>query len=677
MNSKITLEFSSLQDLVLLDTLNITINVGTKNITLNETFVSVRTKIGETNLETLEVPPNIQNASNYTDSWNLDYFPFISAIAVNTGSTVVIEIPEKSWQFISASGTAITSGKVSFTIENQPVQTEKLVVINSYSSSVGNECTQAIANLDVTGGNNLYNVYVDNNLSLSNQTTPITVNITRGDSREIRVVDTDGVLIKTVFTSNTRKLITSDISVNISNLTSGATLNISVSYINPNISIYQYSLNGVDYQSSNIFTGIINGTYTLYVKDAFGCIISKEIIVNGETKVTDTVFYLSEINPIRFFSVNEEKKNYYNTISCNELRLNSYGFNQKYISTDKQKIQFKTNANYINCFTLDKSQNTQQLTPIKKTENIGLQAKSTCIYFNIGDGKSGIYFGAVDLLDPITDDVIGNTDFGFSLPEWANKEGDLVTISGIGEVEIYKIGYSDFYESFILEFNISYDGNPVQKTLYSKYNLQPYELYEFEVDMNIVPSLFNLVIECGVDENTIDFTRISETIEITEDSPFLFKIQYYDDENKGGFVYQTGIINLIRLNGYVDYLGEQSTEGYDGDKEFYVTDNVVYNSERFKFLRIPSAMAHKLRMIVSHKYLLINGVFYKLAETPEVNGDDNSNFKNFFVTLKNGGNQFLTDEQEIIVNSSENDSIFAGIEASQGKGLILWTKDNG
>ena len=34
---------------------------------------------------------------------------------------------------------------------------------------------------------------------------------------------------------------------------------------------YQYSINGVTYQSSNFFTGLVGGTYTLTVKDATGC----------------------------------------------------------------------------------------------------------------------------------------------------------------------------------------------------------------------------------------------------------------------------------------------------------------------------------------------------------------------------------------------------------------------
>lgn len=41
----------------------------------------------------------------------------------------------------------------------------------------------------------------------------------------------------------------------------------------------QYSINGTVYQASNIFTGVASGTYTVYVKDASGCIVTKQVTV--------------------------------------------------------------------------------------------------------------------------------------------------------------------------------------------------------------------------------------------------------------------------------------------------------------------------------------------------------------------------------------------------------------
>lgn len=43
---------------------------------------------------------------------------------------------------------------------------------------------------------------------------------------------------------------------------------------------YQYSLDGITYQSSNIFTGLVSGSYTVTIKDANNCTGTKPIIIN-------------------------------------------------------------------------------------------------------------------------------------------------------------------------------------------------------------------------------------------------------------------------------------------------------------------------------------------------------------------------------------------------------------
>ena len=269
----------------------------------------------------------------------------------------------------------------------------------------------------------------------------------------------------------------------------------------------------------------------------------------------------------------------------------------------------------------------------------------------------------------------GENNFGFTLPEWANTEEKYVTIESIGEVQISSIGYSDTYESFILEFDIAYSGSPVERKISALYDLNPYEVYEFSTDMSTTPDSFNLVIECGVDANNINFSYISETIKIVEDENFLLRLDYWSDENKGGMVYQTGIKNKIRLKGKMKYVGDQKTEGYDGDKEYFITDNVVYNSYELTIPRLTSAMAHKMRLISGHSELYINGIKSKLAEEPEVSGDENNNFKTFKAVFKQSGNEFLTDAQQQIINTPENNALTAAILAAQGKSFLLWTKN--
>jgi hypothetical protein len=81
---------------------------------------------------------------------------------------------------------------------------------------------------------------------------------------------------------------------------------------------YQYSINGVNYQSSNVFTGLLAGTYTVYTKDYDGTIVTQSVtlsnqqvvqtytvtltpttttVLNGNAQITKTYKYRIEVTP--------------------------------------------------------------------------------------------------------------------------------------------------------------------------------------------------------------------------------------------------------------------------------------------------------------------------------------------------------------------------------------------
>lgn len=650
-----------------------------------EEFVELRTRKGESTAGVLDVMIDI--VSNFVIAWNLDYRNtggLDSSIATVTQTNVVtITFSNPSWQIITVTGDAITDGNITFVISNPIPQDEASVGIVDYEAFVGDPCEDALANVEATGGNDLYNVYLkpDNTLVQSAVASPFQIQGARGGIDEYRITDTTGFLIGNITVEGPWQLNLSSkfLTLIITNLSGGTTVSISIVFRHEDILPYTYSLTGVVYQSSNVFTGLAPATYTLYVKDAFGCIATTTFIVDGVTTITETIFKISEVNALRFAQIEENvKKNHKNTLSCFELKKLTNPFFHRYLSTDPVITQFKTNAQYINVYAIEQDGSQTAILPVKMTDNIGLDANSTSTYFDLGEGRSAIYFGVVDILDPITDALIETTDFGFTLPEWANTVDNFVTIEGIGQVPIDSIGFSEFYNSFVLEFDIAYTGVPVERKLSATYNLQPYEIYEATADMSVLPELFNIIIEVGADVDNIDFQFISEKIKRVTDSDKLIEIFYSDDENKGDMVYQTGIVHKMLLEGAIDYVGESKTEGYDGETEFFVTDNTVYDSQKFVFYRLSSEMAHKMRLVITHLYLQINGLNYKISEIPEIKTDINNNSKTFSITLKRGGEQFLTDAQEIIEvgeqPTAEKQAIVGAIEASAGKSLILYTK---
>lgn len=56
----------------------------------------------------------------------------------------------------------------------------------------------------------------------------------------------------------------------------------------------QYSIDGVTYQAGNIFTGLGPGNYTVYVKDANGCIVTKQAVVNSVSGPSFTLTVLQQ-----------------------------------------------------------------------------------------------------------------------------------------------------------------------------------------------------------------------------------------------------------------------------------------------------------------------------------------------------------------------------------------------
>ena len=91
------------------------------------------------------------------------------------------------------------------------------------------------------------------------------------------VKDANGC-IKTI---NVNVVNVSGLSIEVSSISSSCSTNngIITATATGGVAPLQYSINGVTYQASNIFSGLSTGTFTVYVKDANGCIVTKQVTV--------------------------------------------------------------------------------------------------------------------------------------------------------------------------------------------------------------------------------------------------------------------------------------------------------------------------------------------------------------------------------------------------------------
>jgi hypothetical protein len=60
---------------------------------------------------------------------------------------------------------------------------------------------------------------------------------------------------------------------------------------------YTYSINGITYQISNIFLGLEDGTYTVYVKDLIGNISAKLVTLSNQNPITNYQLTLNLVPP--------------------------------------------------------------------------------------------------------------------------------------------------------------------------------------------------------------------------------------------------------------------------------------------------------------------------------------------------------------------------------------------
>ncbi len=651
---------------------------------INIDFVNLRSSIHEVTAPTLAESDEI--AVNFVTAWNLDFansLGFSGRSIASVGAfpnEIDITFAENSVKVDLVTGDSITEGKITQITTNPIIEDEKTITLEGFEKYIPNTCEKVLLNISAAGGSNLYRVFVNDNEEIASTASPFQVQLDRSSVDNISVTDAsnDDLIGQTVSTSPP-KVFPGSVFLSIENTSSGSNVTITHDLLSSEIIPYTFSLDDITYKSENFYGNLAPGNYTLYIKDAFDCVIEKTFLIDGQTEIVETIFSISIVNALRFSLMDNSKKNHKNTLSHTELKKLAIPFIHRYTLGDIPPTQFKTNANYIDVFAMDETGNTTPLAPVKMTENIGVKEKSTSTYFRISEGISALKFGIVDSLDFVTEALIETVNYGFTLPEWCGTEGQLITIEGIGELPIKKIGYSDGYKSFVAEFDINHIGAPIiDKIISTTYNIQPYEVYEFDTEIASLPESFNVAICVGTDINNIDFTYVSERIKRVIDTDSLLEIDYWSIRNKGGMVYQTGIKHKIRLHGQFDYVGEQKTEGYNGDEDYFVTDNEVYDSQKFYFYYLSSEMAHKLRVILTHRMLNINGIFYKISESPEITTDISNNLKTLTVILKTGGDEFLTSDQEIIivgqVAQAEQDSISAAIEASKGKSLILHSK---
>lgn len=611
--SKVTIEFLDVPSV------NDELKILEENLVIymNQTFKEFRFSTGQCKIPSFEPADGMHPdryfgniATNYESAFNLDYnstslFTVTKTLGpTNSGiGTVIIQANYDNALFLPIS----VPGYINLSIENQ--ETIPSFTITDFNYSVGsNPCNNITVNVETSV---LATKILQPIINNSNTNNPLSFEVLRGSQYTLELEDSNGQKILQTFNSP-GLLNASNFSLQINNSPNGATVVVDNDSLANTGLTFEYSLDNSVWQTSNVFSGLDVGDYTVYIKDQFGCSISKQFNVS-EFGIYVPYFYISKANSIRFANRIEwgDSANYKtdeNTLSCEVDVEIPYKEIQQFQSADVITTQFESNYsnNIVKIITSD---NLEINVPVeKKTNFIGLKEKLDARQYSLGNGQTGIYFISGNTYNFYTNIVESAYSLNGLVPYWA-KPGNYIII-GASWFLIEEVIYDQQINCDVIVINYNYTGPEINVVVGSVYNVFDKEVFEFTIDMaNYIDQFFRVKIECS-DSHFETITHLSEEIWCKVKHDNVLEIQYYNSKNTD-IMYSTGIRHKIRIPySYMKGKDESDSENHKTDTNTILLSSSLYESEEIIFEPVTKEIWRKLKIALSSEKVFINGVGY-------------------------------------------------------------------
>jgi len=559
-------------------------------------------------------------SSNYKTAFDLDYntsslFTVSTTNgAVNTGIGSVVVTANYSGA-VFAVGTN-TSGSV-ITIENETAVPEIQITEVDFSTATINQCQNVKVNVET---DLLATKIISPVLVNPNTENPFSFDWLRGQAINVTVEDINGaqatqsVILPSILNA-------SNFVIDVNNSPNGAT--IIIGNVNTSGLDLEYSLDNTTWQSSNTFSGLDAGDFDLYVRDQLGCSFSKPFTIddfetdpNPSTGSNLPYSYISKSNSIRYanritFGDSENYPNDENTLSYEAFAKDpklAYPEVQQFQSADIITTQFKSNYE-TNIATIVKKDLSEIDVPVvKKTNNIGIKDKRDAIKYNLGSGKTGIYFNAGNTYNYDTNAVTGTYVLNGALPEWT-QIGNYIQI-GSAWFLIEEIVFDESKSADVIVFTNDYTGIDVSIIVGTIFNRFNYEVYEFTIDMvGYIDQYFNVRVN-KTDPRFTEIIYLSELIWCKIKHEKVLEIKYRNSTNTDMF-YATGITNLIRIPiTYVKGKINEENETNKTDTTTILLSSELYEVDEFVFEPVTKEIWRKITQALSHETVTLNGVGY-------------------------------------------------------------------
>lgn len=657
--SKITITFNA--DLAINDFISLVLGYDLYeglSVPLLETWKNTRQNQKEVTQGTPTTIIGERSAMNYIVAFNLDFGPTNFSVS-RFENVVTIISPSEGMFFDSANS---NNGSVVFNIENFEGTFFEINDITFSESTT--PCTHVLATVITS---ELATTVIQPDLG-SNTNNPFSFDVERALLSSVKCKNDEDEYTERIF-STPPLLSIANSTIEIVDAPTGATVTVTMS--NSDGLLLEYSLDNISWQSSNLFSGLANDDYTVYIKDQYGCNISVPFTING-TGINSPFFpIISKSNSIRFANriVWGDSGNYKtdeNTLSCEANVKKPVKEIQQFQSSDVITTQFKSNYSEITATVIKEDLTEVDVPVLQKSQNIGLKDRRDARIFKVSDTQSGIYFGAGNIYDYDTGfDTGEDYVLNGARPEWG-VSGNYLVISGAWFV-IEDVLYDDFrgveYLLITKEYNSVIDSTIITGSVYNKFN---YEIYEFTIDMvdyldqNIQVRINNN------DDNFDNLVHLSEVLNVKVKQDNTLEIRYKNPTNTDIF-YSTGIEHLIRL----PY--ESKDSKIQDESELHKTDTTtillnaeLYEVDEFEFTPVTTEIMRKLTQALNHKVLMIDGVGYvkNSIDVSERQGDTNLYIVK--AVLVKTGHVFTSQTSGNVDFSSSNSEIPNLIESENG-----------
>lgn len=386
---------------------------------------------------------------------------------------------------------------------------------------------------------------------------------------------------------------------------------------------YEYSINsGSTWQTSNVFTGLADGDYTLLIRDKIGanllgCQISKTFTVALTTN-KDPYISISKANSLYFYKQEDTDgitkfKNDTNTVSLSNKGTINYCSESLFENKDETRIQLKSSFDGL-IITLRSEDGTNYNLPYnQRTDNLNKFRSLDCVMDYYTGEKSIVYFNSGNEYNE-AGAVIDTYSLSGNLPDFAII-GEIVELPGYGVLEIDDVIYLDSINKRCIVVNVPFAGNlPTTLIIKSLYNVLNYNIFDFD----IIWSLYS----AGTYDVLIEFTDavfpnefyLSENINLKEEHLGTVHIRAFNTNNRDIF-YKYDIYPTIRVPVFdTYYVVKDEIENNITDNSVEVVRSIINEGTSFTFDELSRENGIKLALFLSCEFVFIDGIGYAKSD---------------------------------------------------------------